>query len=82
MVTKDLIHIFTSLRQEIKLVHLKDEAIIIIKDIDTKVETSIPKAKKSDYKKLEKLFQKFNDKIYLRQVEAEQWLAKETANGK
>lgn len=82
MVKKDLIHIFTSLRQEIKLVYLKDEAIIIIKDIDTNVETSIPNARKSDYKKLEKLFQKFNDRIYLRQVEVEQWLAKETANGK
>jgi hypothetical protein len=70
--------VFLDLRQEVSLIHLKDFSIIIIRDSDTGVETSIPYASKKDYKKLIKLFQKFNDMIIKYDVSEDQWLVKET----
>lgn len=63
--------IFLSLRQEIKLVQTKYSKVIIIKDLDTSVETGIPNATKRDYKKLLELYSKFDRK----RIEYEQSLA-------
>lgn len=67
---------FEYLRQEVRLVRLKTEKFIAIRDMDTNVETSIPYATRKEWRKLVKLFKSFNSKRYKKEQETLIWVRK------